>query len=489
MISATLNVTLPFLGLFPRKKEVVKPVWEHPTPAQPIRHPARPRMAYRPRGIYRADLAEAWGFTRHQALAQENELKRFARFDAEFEAARRAVARRWLAACAAGIPAGFGVLYVGYGLVSAELPEPANASAMVPEQSSAEIIPFVPNASSQAPTLPRPQSSSIAVIQPRSISRDETERNGLTQENAKLSPVEMANDLPSVVATSTESGLNTIGTAVTLAPAPVMVEQPAIVIAEVSSPAQPVQASGGLDMPSATGAAVVTIASVQSTLFETFATAPLAPRGLQQGTTFTALPRALHDLNAQMARGSSSAAAAPLSIPSDAIPTRPSVSSQTLVFELQTTGPATPIAPLPTTEIILAAMPDATWNVAAAPMLGVAEPEPNPFFCHACAPMAPSLDGIGIALFETTALAGNDLNDLQERLLEMGASQVQRTETGIAVARSQVRFYRAQDATTAALLAATLGAVAVDVSWAAPQADAASFDLLIAAQDDNPHKN
>ena len=493
MFAATLNTTLPFFDLWARKAEYAKPVWEHPAPAQPVRHPARPAIAYRPRGIYHEDLAEAWGFTRHQAQAQENELKRFAQLDAEFEAARRAVARRWIAACAAGIPVGFGVLYVGYGLVPVDLPEPANASTMTSAAnlatpltpsavSSPEVIRFAPSLSTKAPTMPTPQITGQTAIQPRSAFPVEIARRGAASEPSRIAPVAVADESPVVVVTRTASGSEVSDTVAALAPPPVMTDQPVINIAELQMPAQSSRSVAELAAPSAAGAVPKVMAAAPVTLFDTFDAAPLAPRGPEQD-------RALRGLDNQVAAGSRSEPVVALPMPSGVIPTKPAIISQTLVFDLQTVAPLSSVAPPRTSEITLGAMTDAAWNVTTAPALARPVTEANPFVCRSCAPLAPSLDGIGIALFETEGLAPNDLNTLQERLLGMGAAQVQRTETGITVARSQVRFYRTQDAATAALLAATLGAVAVDVSWAAPQTVAASFDLLIAAQDGNPSKN
>lgn len=100
------------------------------------------------------------------------------------------------------------------------------------------------------------------------------------------------------------------------------------------------------------------------------------------------------------------------------------------------------------------------------------------FDCQACSPAFPQFESV---IFEVQA-SDITATRVQEIMAALAPYQSNLRPSAIAIASSQVRFYRVQDAQAAAALASLYNAELVDLTWFSPQTEIAKIDVLIARQ-------
>lgn len=103
---------------------------------------------------------------------------------------------------------------------------------------------------------------------------------------------------------------------------------------------------------------------------------------------------------------------------------------------------------------------------------------PEPFECRACTAAFPQFAQVKFDV------QSSDLDAANVRTLLASLEEYQSTvrQSQIEITTSQVRFYRARDATAAASLASIYNADLVDLTWFAPADDIAKIDVILANQ-------
>jgi len=129
----------------------------------------------------------------------------------------------------------------------------------------------------------------------------------------------------------------------------------------------------------------------------------------------------------------------------------------------------------PALKITSSSVPDTT------PPTRMALPAPDdPFVCAACEIAIPAFDGVKFAVQAT------DISTVtaQRLIAALSIYDVDLRASPIAFPRSEVRFYRAQDAEPARILAGQYDANLVDLTWAASPAGAATIEIILAGTAD-----
>ena len=99
----------------------------------------------------------------------------------------------------------------------------------------------------------------------------------------------------------------------------------------------------------------------------------------------------------------------------------------------------------------------------------------NASVCRFCAPAFPRFNQVKFAIQATDATADH----VQNLMSDLGQYERDLIPSAIPIADNQVRFYRAEDAQAARVLASRLDADLVDLTWFAPGSDIAKIDILL----------
>ena len=111
--------------------------------------------------------------------------------------------------------------------------------------------------------------------------------------------------------------------------------------------------------------------------------------------------------------------------------------------------------------------------VTSAPM--TAPQQDDAFVCQSCAPAFPQFNQVRFAIQVTDATAER----VQNLMRDLGQYERDLITSAIPIVDNQVRFYRAEDAQAARVLASRLDADLVDLTWFAPGSDIAKIDILL----------
>lgn len=114
------------------------------------------------------------------------------------------------------------------------------------------------------------------------------------------------------------------------------------------------------------------------------------------------------------------------------------------------------------------------------PALLVRPAASDPFDCIPCSTALPTFDGVTFAIQTSDVTA----SATQRLLAALALYDVDLRISAISFPRSEVRYYRAQDADDARILAGQYDASLVDLTWIASHDDPARIEIILAASDD-----